>query len=195
MKLFNRYLLGSVLLLASANLYACWDKSNSDQGNFSNCLTSAKLGDKESQYVLGWIYEKGRGVQKDSQQSFEWYRKSAYHGHVVAQYKIALMYLEEEDAVPKDSQKALEWLKRAADKGYAKAIIKIGNMYFEGIDGAKKNYSFAIRRYKQLGNKGTPESKYRLGWMYEHGKDLKRILNWHSTGMRKQLKRELQSIS
>jgi phospholipase A1 len=40
-------------------------------------LKEAKRGNKEAQYLLADIYEHGKGIHKNSQKSFYWYKKSA----------------------------------------------------------------------------------------------------------------------
>ncbi|WP_455204151.1 hypothetical protein [Kaarinaea lacus] len=49
---------------------------------------SAKSGNPESMYILGNMYESGRGVKKDYNKALEWYAKAAKQGNLRAFEKI-----------------------------------------------------------------------------------------------------------
>lgn len=74
----------------------------------------------DAQYSLGWIYENGRGVQKNYKEAVDWYTKAAEQGYDVAQYNLALMYANG-FGVPKDVKQAVVWYKKAAEQGNVKA--------------------------------------------------------------------------
>ncbi len=41
---------------------------------------------------LGFLYEKGKGTEKDLEMAFYWYRKAAESGYSVAQNNLGLLY-------------------------------------------------------------------------------------------------------
>ena len=45
---------------------------------------AADQGDADAQYILGYCYETGAGVPKDTAQAADWYRKAATQGHTNA---------------------------------------------------------------------------------------------------------------
>ena len=64
---------------------------------------SAKQGNLKSQYLLGTLYERGRGVKKDAKQAFEWYKKAMRGGNMDAACPLAHLY-EKMDIRPKDPE-------------------------------------------------------------------------------------------
>jgi TPR repeat protein len=54
------------------------------------CQLSAAQGLPEAEFRLGWFYEQGIGVAKDSDQSMKWYKSAADHGFLEAQYKLGI---------------------------------------------------------------------------------------------------------
>ena len=92
--------------------------------NFSKAkqqlLQLAKLGNIESQYLLGVLYRNGHGLKKEPKKAFHWFLQAARKKHVKAQYEIALMY---KDAISteQDIDKAIYWFKKAASQNHLKA--------------------------------------------------------------------------
>ena len=58
------------------------------QGNFAKALREwlplAEQGHVGAQTVLGFMYERGKGLPKDAAEAVTWYRKAAQQGHVEA---------------------------------------------------------------------------------------------------------------
>ena len=50
---------------------------------------AATQGDAKSQFALGLIYEKGKGVKKDLAEAAKWYGEAAKQGHAEAIRKVA----------------------------------------------------------------------------------------------------------
>ncbi len=88
--------------------------------SFDSLLKDAKGGDDKAQYFLGFMYEKGEGVLKDSTKAAEWLQKSAEQGNAKAQYLLGIMHANGE-GVPKDYSKAAGWYQKAAEQGNADA--------------------------------------------------------------------------
>lgn len=86
------------------------------QESFWQVYTSALRDDKEAQYQIGVMYERGIGVEKDQAKAAEWYEKSAWQGYMDAQYNLALMYASGR-GVDKDLDRAMIWLAKAARQG------------------------------------------------------------------------------
>jgi TPR repeat protein len=108
------------LLFITATLF-----SSTSQELFWNHYTSALRGDKEAQFLVGAMFENGRGVDQNLSQAAKWFEQSALQGHVDAQYNLALMYATAR-GVEENQTKAIMWFKRAADQGdtEAKTILK-----------------------------------------------------------------------
>jgi TPR repeat protein len=86
------------------------------------------------QYIVGVMYEGGRGVAKDDAQAVAWYRKTAEQGNADAQYNLGLMY-ENGRGVAKDDAQAIVWYRKAAEQGNALAQNNLSVMYAEGLAG------------------------------------------------------------
>lgn len=74
------------------------------------------IGMSEPQRILGELYEKGNGVDRDMKESIEWYRKAAQSGNVYAQMSLGHFYYKG-IGVPCDRKQALYWFTLAATNG------------------------------------------------------------------------------
>ena len=68
----------------------------------------AKQGDANAQYILGLMYDNGKGVPQDYKEAVKWLRMSADQGYALAQCFLGLMY-DEGKGVPQDYKKAYAW--------------------------------------------------------------------------------------
>ncbi|MBC8494129.1 MAG: tetratricopeptide repeat protein [Candidatus Thioglobus sp.] len=75
----------------------------------------AYLGDADSQYKLADIFQKGKGVAKNSAHAFYWYQRAAQQGNLPAQFNVWYAYLTGEGTSAN---------KQLADKWYARATLK-----------------------------------------------------------------------
>ena len=73
----------------------------------------AEQGHAEAQYVLAFIFAKGRGVKQNYGESARWLKKAADQGHAAAQHYLGLLYVAGK-GVPKDRVRAYMWLKLAS---------------------------------------------------------------------------------
>ncbi len=92
----------------------------------------ADQGDADAQFLLGSMYDYGRGVPQDYAQAVKWYRLAADRGYASAQGMLGLMY-ENGRGVPKDDAQAVKWFRLAADQGIAWAQYHLGGMYENGL--------------------------------------------------------------
>ena len=81
---------------------------------------AAEQGTAEAQYLLGVMYEKGRGVQQDYAKARKWWGKAAAQGYAEAQCDLGSMYAEGRGVLP-DYTMAREWFEKAAAQGDAQA--------------------------------------------------------------------------
>jgi TPR repeat protein len=79
---------------------------------------AANLGDKNSMYWLGLMYEHGEGgLGKDDTQALAWYRKSAAAGEDWARLRIGEAYEQGELGLAKSDTEAVRWYQLAAAGG------------------------------------------------------------------------------
>jgi uncharacterized protein len=75
----------------------------------------AEQGNPEAQFVLGQMYNTGRGVSQDHAEAVKWYRRAAEQGDVLAQAVLGAMYGGEE-GIPPDYVQSYMWLSLAASR-------------------------------------------------------------------------------
>ena len=73
----------------------------------------AYLGDADAQYSLADIFQKGRGVTRNSNNAFYWYERSAKQGNIAAQFSVWYAYLTG-DGVKADLEKSDFWYRTAS---------------------------------------------------------------------------------
>ena len=79
------------VLLLSATL-GCGEGGQVQPDSLDALRESAEQGDADAQFVLGGMYEEGRGVPQDYAEAVRWTRLSADQGHVEAQFNLGVMY-------------------------------------------------------------------------------------------------------
>lgn len=135
---------------------------NGNQSAIEWYKKAAEQGNVYAQYDLGTMYERGKGVERDSTKASEWYEKAAEQGN--------------EDAI-----KALEVIKVAllktlekrAEQGNKDAQYKLGTMYYNG-EGVEQNYKESFCLYKKAAEQGSVNAQFMLGKMYYHGQGVER---------------------
>lgn len=92
---------------------------------------ATKDGDARSQYAIGVMYHKGKGVAKDYAKAMEWYAKAAEQGHATAQNNLGIMYRRGE-GVRKSPREAFTWIWMAAMQDNARAEMNLADMFRRG---------------------------------------------------------------
>ncbi len=80
----------------------------------------AEEGDAEAANYLGILHQMGRGVDRDPEAAFRWYRRAALAGHAAAQRNLGNLY-EAGLGVEQNNQLAYGWYHFAAEQGNAAA--------------------------------------------------------------------------
>ena len=142
----------SMLLLAvpfSSSIASGTDKALEamEKGDFKTALAElrplAAKNDPNAQFLLGMIYDAGKGVAQDQAVAASWYRKAAAQNHVLAQVFLGALFYSGQ-GVKRDYAKAAHWFKAPADSGNDRAQFYLGSMYANGT-GVKKDRSEAIQ--------------------------------------------------
>ena len=109
---------------------------------------SSRKGSRYGQYVLGLIYQYGRGgVAQDDTQAVVFYRLAAAQGLDEAQCKLAYMYHYGEGIV-QDHPEAWRFYRLAAAQGYPAALYNVARCHECG-QGVPANKAEAIRLYRR----------------------------------------------
>jgi len=104
----------------------------------------AKQGIADAQYALGVMYANGQGVQQDSKEACEWYRKAALQGVAFAQNQLGWMYEHGQGVVLQDKKQACEWYQKSAAQGNVDGKTRLEEMAKQGIaDAAEQGHAAA----------------------------------------------------
>lgn len=172
---------------AAAN--ASFDKGISafGAGNVSGAVdawtTAAAGGHPMAAYLLGQLYEQGRGVKQSPSLAFQYYERAAAEGQALAAVKVGRIYREgnEELKIERDYEKALASFEIAALQSWPEAQYYLADMYRRGqgvamdrteslrwlILSAKKKYAPAMLELSRIYFEGEGVLEDRLkGWTY-----------------------------
>lgn len=133
---------------------------------------SVKQGNAEAEWALGYMYAKGKGVEKAPLMAAAFYTRSAKQGFAKAQYYLGKQYAKGE-GVGKDMAKALELYGKSAEQGYDSAQFRLGYMYSMGKE-VKQDLAKAVKWYKKAAEQGHGMALNNLGSMHQKGKGVKK---------------------
>ncbi len=143
-----------------------------DKGDYAAALRVwrplAEGGDAESQFLMGWLYQYGLGVQIDYVEALRWYQRAAKQNYAQAQSNIGVMY-DVGLGQPQDQREAANWYRQAAEQGNAAAQFNLGWLYQNGT-GVPQDYEMSKKLYLQSASQGNGPAQYNLGLLYDEGK-------------------------
>jgi TPR repeat protein len=165
----NILLVGGVLSLALLGVAKAGELEDSlaaaKRGDYATALQLvqplAKRGDVAAQFMLGGMFDTGKGVPQDPVQAAFWYRKAADQGAPLAQFSLGMMYYTGE-GIPQDYSQAAAWLRKAADQGNSDAEHALGVLYDSG-KGVRKDSTQAALWYRKAAEQGDVEAQHSLG--------------------------------
>ena len=127
---------------------------------------AAEQNNSQAQYLLGWMYCLGQGVEEDDKKGKEYLLLAVNQGNEGAVLRFGYAYYSG-ICGEQDYTEAARWYKVAADQENPEAFYRLGAMYQEGT-GVIQNYSRAID-YFMLSAKGQNgyDNKYALGSLFD----------------------------
>lgn len=119
-------------------------------------------------------FDKAAALSRDGRidESVQWYRRAAMHGHAGAQWMLATIYLTGR-GVTADPAIAAAWYRQAADAGNAWAQLSLANLYVRG-EGVPKDTAEATRLFGLAADQGNPQAQFNLGALYYNGEGVER---------------------
>ncbi|MFT3782587.1 MAG: tetratricopeptide repeat protein [Nibricoccus sp.] len=139
------------------------------------------VADPVYQYVIGFRYLEGDGLEKDYVLATHWFTKAAEQGYAPAQQQLGFMYALNY-GVPRNYEKALYWYRKAADQNYILAIFNLSTFYFNG-EGVKRDLAEAARWMRKGAELGDPGCQTQLAGHYAKGegvtKDPVQAFHWY----------------
>ena len=158
---------------------------NYKKGNYQQAFVyykqSAEHGYAAAQYMFGYCYYEGKGVDQDNKQAVAWYRKAAEQGYAYAQYMLGYCYYAGK-GVEQDYKQAVAWYRKAAEQGNARAQCNLGVCYKYG-QGVEQDYKQAVEWYRKAADQGDADAQCNLGVCYKNGQgveqDYKQAVAWY----------------
>jgi hypothetical protein len=140
-------------------------------GQYIECYNGvchvAERGHPQAQQLLGHLYEKGIGVEKNAPKAALYYEKAAKQGVGEAQMRLGLMFRNGE-GVAKNPKAAEKWLKRAAKQNIGMAQYHLGQMYLHG-EVSSPNLEAASAMLRRAAANGVTEAKEAIEGLPEVG--------------------------
>ena len=105
-----------------------------NRGNYTEAANIwrplAEDGDVWAQHSLGYLYDKGWGVDKDATQAIDWYREAAERGNPNSMINLGAMYVKGE-GTRRDIARGYTWFRLAALQGHSLATFNITSLEME----------------------------------------------------------------
>lgn len=96
---------------------------------------AAKGGHAMAAYLVGQLYEQGRGVPQSAGTAFHYFQQAAQGGNAQAAVKVGLVYRDGDKAlgVKKNNEKAFEMFEKGALEAWPEAQYYLADMYRRGL--------------------------------------------------------------
>lgn len=114
-----------------------WQQQANYKAVFTQLYSRALLGDAQSQFEIGQMFQYGLGVEQNDASAIIFYQNAAEQQHLGAEYNLGILYLHHPQS-EEDYQTALNWLTDSAFKGNRKsqyALARILTIGKSGEDG------------------------------------------------------------
>lgn len=124
----------------------------------------AEKGDAKAQTLLGLLYEKGVGVEKDVEKALSYYEKAALQGLPEAESALGHLLLSLEKDSEVVSLKTANWLKKAAVHGQIEAKVTLGKIALD-VKNSPIAQNEAVWHLRDAAKKGNDQAKSMLARM------------------------------
>jgi len=128
---------------------------------------AAIKGHLNSQFNLGVIYAKGRGVEQSYTEAYKWYHMAADQEDTTAQATLAMMCVKG-IGTEKNSTAAFNWYHIAAKKGNLDSMFNLAEMYANGV-GVQKDDAQAFKWFQIAAEQDHVNAQLSLGYIYGKG--------------------------
>ncbi|MBR1646542.1 MAG: SEL1-like repeat protein [Selenomonadaceae bacterium] len=150
------------------------DASEDDKREAFKCMKRATEFAPEDSgwwFLLGEMYDDGRGTKKNLAKTVECYEKGVQFGNSWAANRLGVMYSNGE-YVEQNPRKAFELYKKAVEldniNANTAAVINLAGCYRYG-EGTEKNSALAFKYYKQAADAGDVNAIIAMGEMFRNG--------------------------
>ncbi|CAM2883439.1 tetratricopeptide repeat protein [Legionella worsleiensis] len=111
-----------------------WQKQVNYMAVFNQMYSRAILGDAQSQFEIGQMFQYGIGVAQNEQAAMIFYQNATEQQHLGAEYNLGILYLEHAKNAA-DYQIGLNWLTDAAFKGNKRSQYALSRILEKGKTG------------------------------------------------------------
>lgn len=147
-----------------------------------NALEAGSHDDPRYAYALGYLFQHGIGVTKDSSRAISLYEFGAMEGHAPSQSILGLLY-DQGIETKEDDESAFSLYLSAAEQGHRAAMLSVGLAYRFGW-GINPSPQRAAEWLEKAANLGTVSAQAHLGELYEQGElgqpNLEIAENWYA---------------
>lgn len=156
---------------------------------FAPLKQKAEQGNPEAQYMIGWMYQTGKGADKNNDAAINWYGKAASTGHLSAQNNLCAAYLQD-----KNFGDAAPWCEKAANQNHPRAQFLFAMMYYngQGVAADKSKFASWMTRSAQ---QGYAASEYKLGIAYRDGIGVKTDMSEAKKYLERAAKKDYRNAS
>ena len=89
---------------------------------------AAEEGLPRAQFMLGWYYRNGQGVELDVDQAVHWYLLAAEQGYSFALNNLGVIYEDDVEGVPRDISKSFQYYGQAVELGNQRALGNLSDL-------------------------------------------------------------------
>ncbi len=137
--------------------------------SFSLYLQAAQKGDTEAQFIVGGMYFKGVGTEKNPKEAFKWLYKAAVNGESTPQsQKILGQAFLLGNGVPQNYTKSIQWYEKASENGDHDAQNELAFLYYVG-KGVEQDFTASFKWFEKAAKGGLAVAQYNVGIMWYTG--------------------------
>jgi uncharacterized protein len=132
-------------------------------------LQAAQYGDTEAQFIVGGMYFKGVGTEKNQKEAFKWLYKAAIKGESTPQsQKILGQAFLLGNVVPKNYAESIQWYKKASENEDHDAQNELAFLYYVGR-GVEQDFTISFKWFEKAARGGLAVAQYNVGIMWFTG--------------------------
>lgn len=139
-----------------------------DEMGFALEKRAAEAGFNPARFMVGYCYEKGKGVEPNMAYAKEWYLLAAEHGDADALINMC-RFCHEGWGGEQNDDEALKWLKAAVDQENARAQLLLAMSYYGNYLNIEPDISKAVYWYRKSAEQGNVVAQFNMGYMYIYG--------------------------
>jgi len=138
-----------------------------DVSDIPSLVRLAAQGHVKAQFILGSLYDTGRGVERNRRRAVELYRLAAEGGEAGAMFNVGVAY-HFGRGVPTDMNLAIKWFRAGAEAGEPKAMNNLASLYAIGTD-LPRDLEVAVKWARKSAKAGDADGMMLLVRLLEWG--------------------------